>query len=178
MGIKNFFTQKRFDLYVKNGQVGKKKKETYTVWETEEEGIVTIRKENYYYLGVSERPYEEVSGAKALTGAAIGTIFAPGIGTLLGGAVGAIKKKGTRFVFAFMNVDTEEVYTVEAEVKPIVGKLEAFKAHPKKEELEKQKEESIVISTSANEIREFKKLLDDGIISEDEFNKKKLELLG
>ena len=99
-------------------------------------------------------------------------MLAPGVGTLLGGAVGAIKKNKTKFVFAFMSVDTKEVFTVEGEPTPLVGRIDYFKAHPIKDELDKQKNDS-ASKSAAEEIREFKGLLEDGIITQEESDTKK-----
>ncbi|WP_054704765.1 SHOCT domain-containing protein [Bacillus sp. JCM 19041] len=160
---------------VLQGRVGKRV-DWFNIHYGKEEGVVTINKRQYYFLGFSERSFEEASNAKALSGAAVGSLFSPVFGSLVGGAVGARKNKKIAFLMAFRDVETNEDYTVEVTPYKKVNKLSQF------DELTVHKlptEEVAEEKTSvASELREFKALLDDGIISEDEFNKKKQALLG
>lgn len=180
MGWKDIFKAKKIiSLQVTEGKVAGKFKDFYSIYYGEEHGIVMIDDRKYYFLGASEKKMDEISAAKALGGAAVGTVLAPGLGTLIGGAIGAKKKKKTTVTLVFMDVETHEKYMVEGTLfatKPQeVMKLEA---HPIAQELTSEENTDVETKASAaDEIRKFKSLLDDGIITEEEFNKKKQELL-
>ncbi|MET3504938.1 SHOCT domain-containing protein [Halalkalibacter oceani] len=175
MGLMDLFKTRGVVVTVISGQIGEKKESSYLIMYTKEKGIVNVNKKDYYFLGFSEKTIAEMSTAKTLTGAAIGTIFAPGIGTLLGGAIGAKKKKKTNYTMAFMDVETKEKYMIEANLFATnQSELKKLEAHP----IAKEETFEDAAFSSADELRKFKGLLDDGIITEDEFNAKKKELLG
>ncbi|WP_017728491.1 SHOCT domain-containing protein [Halalkalibacterium ligniniphilum] len=177
MGIMDLFKSKGFVITVTNGQIGNKKESSYAIEFTNDKGIVKVKKRNYYFLGFSEKTLSEMSAAKTLSGAAIGTFFAPGIGTLIGGAIGAKKKKKTTYTMAFMDVESKEKFMVEANLfAASEADLKKLEAHPIAKEATLNEEKPTV--SKVDEIREFKKLLDEGIITQDEFDKKKAELLG
>ncbi|KYG28181.1 SHOCT domain-containing protein [Alkalihalobacillus trypoxylicola] len=176
MGIMKWFQPRGIVVTVVKGKIGPKKDSSYLLMFTDDKGIVKVNKRMYYFLGVSEQSMSEMSTAKTLSGAAIGTIFAPGLGTLIGGAIGAKKKKKTNYTFAFMDVETSEKFMIEANLFATNPKeLERLEAHPIANEQTLSGEKAQ--SSTADEIREFKKLLDEGVISEEEFNEKKKQLL-
>lgn len=166
----------------KKGQIGKKKRTLYTiVLDAKEKGLVIIDKKKYYFLGATEKTYDDASLSKGLGGAAIGTILAPGLGTLIGGAIGARKQRKIELTMVFMDVESKEKYFLEGKVKYTKPEdLEKLEAHPIAQEIglsEDNEENAQESSSAADEIRKFKTLFDDGIITEEEFNKKKQELL-
>ncbi|WBL16453.1 SHOCT domain-containing protein [Sutcliffiella sp. NC1] len=178
MGLFDFFKPRGIVVKVIKGTIGEKKEPTYLILFTKEKGIVEVNKRKYYFLGFSEQSISEMSTAKALTGAAIGTVFAPGIGTLIGGAVGAKKKKKTNYTMAFMDVESKEKFIVEVNLFAThPNELNRLVAHDiAKEETFEDNSKGALSKVEA--IREFKKLLDEGIITQEEFNKKKKELIG
>lgn len=172
MKIKDFFFQKRFAVKVTQGQIGNKKEPYYLIWKEEEPCVVSVNKRKYYFLGASESSYDEVSQARALTGAAVGALFSP-VGALIGGAIGSKKQTKTKYTIGFVDIETDEIFTIEAEMKPIeIMKLKHFEVYALPE-----KGASDTNPSKVGELREFKQLLDDGIITEDEFNDKKKQLL-
>lgn len=130
MGLKTFFTQKRFAANVTRGQIGKKAKPAYVIWKEEQPGVVTVDKVKYYFLGYTEESFDEVSAARAIGFAAVGSLFSPILGTLVGGAIGAKKKTKKKYVLGFKEIESGEVYTVESELQPIeFDKLKHFDTH-------------------------------------------------
>lgn len=131
MGLKSFFTQKRVGIKTVDGFIGKSKP-AYVIFIEDEPGLVTIDKRKYYFLGATKTPLKELSVAKSLTGAAIGTVLAPGLGTLIGGAIGAKKKDKTTFTLSFMDVETNEKYFVEGTLLTTTTEsdINKLQAHP------------------------------------------------
>ncbi len=170
------FFQQRITVGVIKGQLGGKKKSIINIFIEKDPGVVKISKRLYYFLGVSEKSYEEVSGSKALTGAAVGMLFSP-VGALIGGAIGARKKEKTHYTLAFMDAETKKKEIIEVKLPDISRGFKKLQIHPVAKEFQIEEDSKDKVS-APEQIREFKKLLDENIITEDEFNKKKLELLG
>lgn len=130
-----------------------------------------------------------------LTGAVIGTAIAPGVGTIVGAAVGTGKKTkgknnstttGTATTtsdnievdsYASMkmrNVETNQVNTIGFYCSSNINmQLKSFNISQSSdivENVQKQK-------TSVELLKDYKELLDSGIITQEEFNQKKTELL-
>ncbi|GAE31923.1 SHOCT domain-containing protein [Halalkalibacter hemicellulosilyticus] len=177
MGLKGWLKPKKvIAVEVVQGKIGDKREMVYSIYYGEEEGVVTVNKKKYYFLGFTERSYEETSNSKALAGAAVGSLFSARA-ALVGGAIGAKKKKKINCTLGFKDIETGEVYTIEIVMKPEqihrLDKLDIYKLEENK--LDDNNNEAQI--TTAEQIREFKQLLDDGIISEEEFEKKKQQLL-
>lgn len=136
------------------------------------EGIVTIQKKLYYFLGINKNISHERSAGKTGAGAVIGTVLAPGIGTIIGGAIGAKKKDTSTFFLDFADYETKQKFTVQ--VKPIKNTtdISSFRV------ANIQIEDVIDNSTSVtDELKKFKELLDLDAITQEEYEAKKKELL-
>lgn len=128
------------------------------------------------------------------TGALLGTLIAPGVGTIVGGMVGTGNKKtkGKNESETVQTVNKKEVKTLAAlklvdkntNEKVIIG----FECDSKKdieirsfvfEETEDDTNVDYPVDekTSIQLLKEYKDLLDEGIITQEEFDKKKKELL-
>jgi len=137
----------------------------------EGEGIVTIQKKLYYFLGINKNISHERSAGKTGAGAVIGTVLAPGIGTIIGGAIGAKKKDTSTFFLDFADYETKQKFTVQ--VKPIKNTTDISSFRVSNIRIEDDS-----VTSSADELLKFKALLDADAITQEEFDAKKKELLG
>lgn len=126
--------------------------------------------------------------------AAIGALAFGGTGAVVGGVTGKKKTKGTcttmeikvtvkdyprpafyiKLVQTQMKKDSLTYKSVSKMAQDILSSLQLITDRT----ASVSDESSSVQVSSADEIRKFKELLDDGIITEEEFNTKKKELLG
>ena len=139
----------------------------------EGEGIVTIQKKLYYFLGINKNITHERSAGKTGAGAVIGTVLAPGIGTIIGGAIGAKKKDTSTFFLDFADFETKQKFTVQ--VKPIKNTTDISSFRVSNIQI---KDEVNNTTSAADELIKFKTLLDADAITQEEFDAKKKELLG
>ena len=139
---------------------------------------------------------KEKTGRKGrLTGAVVGTVLAPGIGTVVGAAVGTGKKsKGKNnstttgnttttsnnvevdsiASVKFRNIETEQISTVGFYCNSVLDmQLKSFNIVSKGEVADNVKMQK----NSVELLKEYKKLLDSGVITQEEFIQKKAELL-
>lgn len=130
-----------------------------------------------------------------LTGAVIGTAIAPGVGTIVGAAVGTGKKTkgknnsittGTATTtsdnievdsYASMkmrNIETNQINTIgfycSSNIDMQLKSFNISKSSDASENVRNQK-------TSVELLKDYKELLDSGIITQEEFEQKKIELL-
>ncbi len=137
-----------------------------------------------------------------LIGAAVGTIVAPGIGTVIGAAHGTGNKKSknkirsntvtydedveidsTAFI-KLKKLDTNEIISLCVTCNnKIYNELLAFELNQDQtykfeEETDENTDEEIYNTDPYEEVKKAKELLDMGIISQEEFDAKKKELLG
>lgn len=130
-----------------------------------------------------------------LTGAVIGTAIAPGVGTIVGAAVGTGKKTkgknnsittGTTTTtsdnievdsYASMkmrNIETNQINTIgfycSSNIDMQLKSFNISKSSDASENVQNQK-------TSVELLKDYKELLDSGIITQEEFEQKKIELL-
>lgn len=146
----------------------------YTMKETGESGVVEVKGKKYYFLGVDNNITHERSAGKTAAGAVVGTLLAPGIGTIIGGAVGAKKKDTSTATLSFIGVETNQPFTVQIKCnKNLRTQLAAFKVSDYQPINGSSNEISV-----ADELLKFKGLLDAGAITQDEYDSKKKELLG
>lgn len=130
-----------------------------------------------------------------LTGAVIGTAIAPGVGTIVGASVGTGKKTkgknnstttGTATTtsdnievdsYASMkmrNVETNQVNTIGFYCSSNIDmQLKSFNISKSSDAVENVRNQK----TSVELLKDYKELLDSGIITREEFNQKKTELL-
>ena len=130
-----------------------------------------------------------------LTGAVVGTVIAPGVGTIVGAAVGTGKKTkgknnstttGTATTtsdnievdsYASMkmrNVETNQVNTIGFYCSSNIDmQLKSFNISKSSDAVENVRNQK----TSVELLKDYKELLDSGIITQEEFNQKKTELL-
>lgn len=130
-----------------------------------------------------------------LTGAVIGTAIAPGVGTIVGAAVGTGKKTkgknnsnttGTTTTtsdnievdsYASMkmrNIETNQINTIGFYCSSNIDmQLKSFNISKSSDAVENVRNQK----TSVELLKDYKELLDSGIITQEEFNQKKIELL-
>lgn len=130
-----------------------------------------------------------------LTGAVIGTAIAPGAGTIVGAAVGTGKKTkgknnsnttGTTTTtsdnievdsYASMkmrNIETNQINTIGFYCSSNIDmQLKSFNISKSSDAVENVRNQK----TSVELLKDYKELLDSGIITQEEFNQKKTELL-
>lgn len=145
-----------------------------TMIETAEPGTVTFGKGlDYYYLGLADRDRSSSRNVgKTAAGTIIGTVLAPGVGTVIGAAVGARKKDTSVAELEFIKIDTKQPVTLV--VKCDDDKLKELSNFS----ISSYQPEVTVVTDATDELRKYKSLLDDGVISQEEFDTKKKELLG
>ena len=88
------------------------------------DGIVQIKKEQFYLLSVSEDEEKAVSVANMATGAIIGGVLTGGVGAVVGLALGSGQVKQNIFYMTLMNRKTEEKFVIE--VKIAKGQIKRF----------------------------------------------------
>lgn len=150
-----------------------------TMIETSEPGTISFGKGlYYYYMGIGRDRSSSRNMGKTAAGTIVGTVLAPGVGTVIGAAVGARKKDTSIAELDFIKTDTRQVVTLI--IKCDDKKMKELSVFPVSSYREEVVIENITTEDSidsADEIRKFKALLDDGIINEEEFNAKKRDLL-
>lgn len=130
-----------------------------------------------------------------LTGAVVGTVLAPGVGTVVGAAVGTGKKTkgknnstttGTATTtsdnievdsYASMklrNIETDQINTIGFYCSSNIDmQLKSFNISKSSDAVENVRNQK----TSVELLKDYKELLDSGIITQEEFDQKKSELL-
>ena len=150
---------------------------------------ISIDSIKYYKLEGAEHYISNVTGGGVnLQGAVAGAIIAGDAGAIIGSHLGtdtktSIERKDNRKITLFYECNgVLETFVVETD--DFDETLSAFrKLIPNKEEsvvqMENQKNstQSVAIS-SADELKKYKELLDSGVISQEEFDAKKKQLLG
>lgn len=100
----------------------------YTMVEDKQEGIVTIKKKKYYFLGMNTQLAHKRSGGKAAAGAIIGGALTGGVGAIAGAAIGGRRKDDSTATLDFMEVETGKVFSVQ--VKPAKNQLKILAQFP------------------------------------------------
>lgn len=138
------------------------------------EGVVKIKGKLYYYLGAHIEEKHSRSAGKAAAGAIVGGVLTGGVGAIAGAAIGGRKKDDSVFFLDLMDYETKQEFTVQVkQVKGHIHNVNDFRvANIPLEETQVNPE------SAADEIKKFKNLLDEGIITQEEFDAKKKELLG
>lgn len=144
---------------------------------------------NYNDL-ISYTPIFEGSKIKkhhGITRAVVGGVLAGPIGALVGAGTGgkefeSVKQLGVMVHLADNSSVKYLIINSETKLDSIVGRasMDIYNKLVSKLEWIAKEKEGVSTNTSesqADEIRKYKELLDDGIITEEEFNKKKQELL-
>ncbi|EGP5214552.1 SHOCT domain-containing protein [Enterococcus faecium] len=144
---------------------------------------------NYNDL-ISYTPIFEGSKIKkhhGITRAVVGGVLAGPIGALVGAGTGgkefeSVKQLGVMVHLADNSSVKYLIINSETKLDSIVGRasMDIYNKLVAKLEWIVKEKEGVPTNTSesqADEIRKYKELLDDGIITEEEFNKKKQELL-
>lgn len=138
------------------------------------EGVVKVKGKLYYYLGAHKEESHTRSAGKAAAGAIIGGALTGGVGAIVGAAVGGKKKDASSFFVDFMDIETKQEFTVQ--VKQAKGHFHDVNQFRVANIPLDTTEENI--QSSADEIKKFKELLDADVITQEEFDAKKKELLG
>ena len=127
-------------------------------------------------------------GGVNMQGAAVGAILGGGTAAIIGSRIGTgistehIKQDDRKIVIFYK--DNGEMTTIAVESSDVDETIRAFRQLiPQKEEsivqVEVHKQPNAVTETSAvEELKQFKELLDCGIISQEEFDAKKKQILG
>lgn len=150
---------------------------TPTKFHLKESGIVNIKgmmkksyDKNVYIREIKWNEKNERSGGKIAGGALVGTLIAGPLGTIAGAGMGSGKS----------DKSTAELHLLDInENREVILFIQCKKDDYTKLTTMIQKQDSIQNENfdAASEIRKFKELLDDGIITEDEFEDKKKQLL-
>ena len=80
------------------------------------DGVVTIKKKNYYYLGSHLEQSHTRSAGKTAAGAIIGGVLTGGVGAVVGGAIGARKKDTSLIWIDLADYETKQEFSIQ--VKP------------------------------------------------------------
>lgn len=149
-----------------------KPKAAYMMSQTIAPGIVEIEKKQYYYLGLDQKRSHERSAAKTGAGAVIGTVLAPGVGTIIGGAIGAKKKDTSTAILELIDKETDKLFQIEIKCndkqRATLNEFIVSDYEPK---------QSNANSSAADELLKLKSLLDQGVLSQEEFDSAKSKLL-
>ncbi len=121
-------------------------------------------------------------GGSSLKGAVIGGLIAGDIGAVVGSRKAIDEVKGTSTVHdeqivLLYSTDLKQVITFNSNAYGILTKLIPEKEYEVVVQSTKEESQGNEIQNAADAVREYKKLLDEGIISMEEFEKKKKELL-
>lgn len=100
----------------------------YTMIEDKPEGVVTIKKKKYHFLGMNTNLAHKRSGGKAAAGAIIGGALTGGVGAIAGAAIGGRRKDDSTAMLDFMEADTKKVFSVQ--VKPAKNQLKVLAQFP------------------------------------------------
>ncbi|MDM8212773.1 SHOCT domain-containing protein [Enterococcus hirae] len=135
-----------------------------------------------------------------VAGGILGSMLVPGVGTVIGAAAGANRKKktdinrksettttqeerNTTAYLIFVEKDNKSVLTktitcnnqIASQVRQLTFTLESVALEKEEPIVESSEQPSL---TPADEIRKFKQLMEEGIITQEEFDAKKKDLLG
>ncbi|MBM7600355.1 hypothetical protein JOC34_002746 [Virgibacillus halotolerans] len=136
------------------------------------EGVVKVKGKLYYFLGSHKEEKHTRSAGKAAAGAIVGGVLTGGLGAIAGAAIGGKKKDDSLFFMDFMDFETEQKFTVQ--VKQLKGHFHAVNDF---RIANIQIEEDDMGLNAADKLMKYKKLLDAEAITQDEYDKKKQELL-
>lgn len=89
----------------------------YRMKDMDKNGLVEVKGKKYYFLGIDKNISHERNVGKAAAGAIVGGALTGGVGAVVGGAIGARKKDTSTFHLDFMDVESNQQFTVQ--VKPI-----------------------------------------------------------
>lgn len=122
-------------------------------------------------------------GGSSLKGAVIGGLIAGDIGAVIGSRKAIDEVKGASAVHddqvvLLYSTDLKQVITFNSNTYGVFTKLIPEKEYEVVVQSIKEGSKDNEIKNAADNVREYKKLLDEGIISMEEFEKKKKELLG
>lgn len=142
----------------------------------------------YYKIEGSVQHLSNISGGGVnMQGAVAGAIIGGGAAAIIGSQVGTqttteVITRDDRRITLFIN-ENNRLETLTINSKNIDKTINAFRELiPNKEEsvvqIESSKNAKIAAVSSADELKKFKELLDCGIISQEEFDAKKKQLLG
>ena len=142
----------------------------------------------YYKLEGAVQHLSNVHGGGVnLQGAAVGAVLGGGAAAIIGSQVGTetrtqFVKQDDRKITIFFNLNGR-LNTINVQSADMDITLKAFRRLiPQKEEsvvqVESHKKQQPAALSSADELKKFKELLDCGVISQEEFDAKKKQLLG
>lgn len=168
-----------------------KKEETICLLDADEfHGIdISIKDIKYYRLIGQKYVTTEISGGggggSSIKGAVIGGLIAGDVGAIVGSRKAVEEVKGTstihdeQVVLLYSN-DLKQVMQFSSNAYAIFTKLIPEKDYEVVIQSNNEQMNVTVDNTrnNADAIREYKKLLEEGIITQEEFDKKKKELLG
>ena len=122
-------------------------------------------------------------GGSSLKGAVIGGLIAGDVGAVVGSRKAVDEVKGTSTVHdeqvvLLYSSDLKQVITFNSNAYSILTKLIPEKEYEVVVQSGKEAPTANDTKSAADAVREYKKLLDEGIISTEEFERKKKELLG
>ena len=122
-------------------------------------------------------------GGSSLKGAVIGGLVAGDVGAIVGSRKAVNEVKGTSTVHdeqvvLLYSTDLKQVITFNSNAYNVLTKLIPEKEYEVVVQSGMEEQPINETKNAADAVREYKKLLDEGIISTEEFEKKKRELLG
>lgn len=151
--------------------------------------IIPLDNIKYYRLIGQKYVTTEITGGggggTSIKGAIVGGLIAGEVGAVVGSRKKIDEVKGTSTIHdeqivLMYSIDLGQVISFNSNAYEIFVKLIPEKEYNEvvESKIEKNISNNEVTKNNVDIIREFKKLLDEGIISQDEFDKKKKELLG
>lgn len=169
--------RKKVELEIISGanQIFTLNKKKAIMSETATPGEVTFgRNLNFYFMGIDRDRSSTRNVGKTAVGTLVGTALLPGVGTVIGAAIGAKKKDNSIAELDLINIETKQIVTLvvkcdEKKLKELSGiRLSSYK---------EESVQAVSVISSADELIKYKALLDSGVINQDEFDAKKKELL-
>ena len=122
-------------------------------------------------------------GGSSIKGAVIGGLVAGDVGAVVGSRKAVNEVKGTSTVHdeqvvLLYSTDLKQVITFNSNAYSVLTKLIPEKEFEVVVQSGMEAQSNNEMKNAADAVREYKKLLDEGIISQEEFEKKKKDLLG
>lgn len=165
---------------------------TYEAWSIKDTKFISYEDIDFFSLKGSLQQETAIHGGGLnLKGAVVGGLLFGGVGALLGGQLGTntysfTKNIDDRFVYARSSKSSydiivalgKEVDDTLIKLRKIIPEKEYSSEQGFKKEAHTAATDSIKTTTLSDELKTLKQLLDEGILTQEEFDAKKKQLLG